>query len=342
MFEGKPAGLALPQGGNMIIEFLLSCLVLLISSIFGTLVSGGVLFDALFYPSDIILFGLLVVILGVFIFISGYGKVFVKIFSSRKNFRKLELGTLKEIEKSIVYASKVAVYEAIFFVCIGTVYFYVNWMNTQTLGFQLSLMILSLRYICTIEILLFSMKAIVKKQIILFMADAESNNETGKKSNKVKIISLLKVLIFSAILFGLAVFVVMNYTRNESEIYFGNIGTWFDLPSLILVIAPTLLLLSCNGLWKDFFSGIKAVAKGEEINISEKYRFENAVSTVRYIVLCLSVIAAMLGYYAVLTYLDHKAALGPNMMIATIPCFYAVIMNLILLSVEAKLNHMSE
>ena len=33
----------------MIIEFLLTCLVLFISSLFGTLVSGGAIFDSLFY-----------------------------------------------------------------------------------------------------------------------------------------------------------------------------------------------------------------------------------------------------------------------------------------------------
>lgn len=158
----------------MIIEFLLTCLVLFISSIFGTLVSGGAVFDSLFFISDLILFVLLLVILGVFIFILGYGKPFIKIFTSKKSFNKLELKTLKDIEKSIVYASKVAAYEAIFFACIGTVYYYVNWMNTQTLGFQLSLMILSLRFICAIEIILFSMKAKVKKQIIEFMAEAKS------------------------------------------------------------------------------------------------------------------------------------------------------------------------
>lgn len=326
----------------MIIEFLLSCLVLLISSIFATLVSGGVVFDITFYLADFILFALLLVILGVFIFISGYGKSFIKIFTSKKSFNKLELKTLKDIEKSIVYASKVAAYEAIFFVCIGTVYYYVNWMNTQTLGFQLSLMILSLKYICMTEILLFSMKAKVKKQIIEFMAEAESKHEACKRTAKEIIIKLTKALLVFAIVLALAVFVIMNYTKNESEIHFGKIETWLDLPSLILVIVPALLLLLCNGLWKDFFSGIKALAKDEKINVSEKYRFENVFSTVRYIVLALSLIAAMQGYYAVLTYLDNKAALGPNMMIATIPCFYAVIINLILLSVEAKLEHISE
>lgn len=326
----------------MIIEFLLTCLVLLISSIFGTLVSGGVVLDTLFYLSDLILFALLLVILGVFIFIFGYGKPFIKIFTSKKSFNKLELKTLKDIEKSIVYASKVAAYEAIFFVCIGTVYYYVNWMNTQTLGFQLSLMILSLRFICTIEIILFSMKAKVKKQIIEFMAEAESNNETSKKTVKEIIIKLVKVLLVCSIVLGLTIFIIMNYTKNESDIYFGHIETWIDIPSLIQVIVPALLLLLCNGLWKDFFLGIKSVIKGERKNISEKSRLTNAVSTVRYIVLFSSLIAVMLGYYAVLTYLEDKSSLGPNMMVATIPCFYAVIINLILLSVEARLDYISE
>ena len=139
----------------MIANIFLSVLILLFTSIAGTLVSGGVVFDSLFYLSDLILFCLLIVILGIFIFLSGYGKAFVKIFSSKKTFNKLEVGTLKDIEKSILYASKVAAYEAIFFVCIGTVYYYVNLMNIQTLGAQLSLMILSVRYICSIEVILF-------------------------------------------------------------------------------------------------------------------------------------------------------------------------------------------
>ena len=215
----------------MIIEFLLSCLVLLISSIFGTLVSGGAVFDSLFFRSDVILFVLLLVILGVFIFISGYGKPFIKVFTTKKSFNKLELKSLADIEKSIIYASKVAAYEAIFFVCIGTVYYYVNWMNTQTLGFQLSLMILSLRFICTIEIILFSMKAKVKKQIIEFMAEAESKHEACKNTAKEIIIKLVKVLLVCSIVLGLTVFIIMNYTKNESDIYFGHIETWIDIPS---------------------------------------------------------------------------------------------------------------
>ncbi len=326
----------------MIVEFLLSCLVLLISSIFGTLVSGGAVFDSLFFISDLILFVLLLVILGAFIFISGYGKPFIKVFTTKKSFNKLELKSLTDIEKSIIYASKVAAYEAIFFVCIGTVYYYVNWMNAQTLGFQLSLMILSLRFICTIEIILFSMKAKVKKQIIEFMAEAESKHKACKNTAKEIIIKLVKVLLVCSIVLGLTVFIIMNYTKNESDIYFGHIETWIDIPSLIQVIVPALLLLLCNGLWEDFFSGIKTLVKDEKINISEKSKLANAVSTVRYIVLFSSLIAAMLGYYAVLTYLEDKSSLGPNMMVATIPCFYAVIINLILLSVEARLEHISE
>lgn len=326
----------------MIVNLLLSGLILLITSIFGTLVSGGVVFDSLFYLSDLILFCLLLVILGIFIFISGYGKAFIKVFSTKKSFEKLEIKTLKEVEKSIIYACKVAAYEAIFFVGIGTGYYYVNWMNTQTLGFQLSLMILSVRYICTIEILLFCMKAIVRKQIILIMSENEAPVETQKKSAKQIALSLIKIIIYTSVIFGLIVFIILNYTSNESTVHFGKIATWMDLPSFILIIIPSLLLLLSNGLLKDFCTGIKSAFTDKKNKISEFHKLENAVSTVRYIVLCLSLIIMMLGYIAVLTYLDNKDALGPNMLLATIPCFYAIIINLILLSVEAKLSHLSE
>ena len=326
----------------MIANLLLSGLILVVTSIFGTLVSGGVVFDSLFYASDLILFCLLVVILGVFIFISGYGKSFIKIFSSKNTFEKLEIKTLKEVEKSIIYACKVAAYEAIFFLCIGTVYYYVNWMNTQTLGFQLSLMILSVRYISTIEILLFCMKAVVRKQMISIMSEKESPVETSQKSSGAILLSLIKIIIYAGIIFGLTVFIIFNYTKNESDIFFGEIATWLDLPSFILIAIPSLLLLVSNGLWEDFFNGIKHAFSDRKNNISEIYKYESSVSTTRYIVLFLSLIIVMLGYNAVLTYLDNKESLGPNMLVDTIPCFYAIIINLILLSVEAKLNHLSE
>lgn len=326
----------------MIVNILLSCLILLITSIFGTALNGGAVFGSLFYGPDLILFCLQIVILAVFIFISGYGKTFLRIFSLKNTFANFELKTLKDVEKSIIYASKVAAYEAIFFVCIGMVYYYVNWMNIQTLGFQLSLIILSVRNICTIEVLFFCIKAIVRKQMILIMSENESSVETSKKSAKEAVFGLMKFIIYTCAIFGLIIFVIMNYTKNESSVRFGEINTWIDLPSFILIALPSLVLLFTNGLWKEFLAGIKCAFSDKKSNISETHKLENSISTLRYIVLFLSLIILMLGYSAVLTYLDDKSSVGPKMLVATIPCFYAVIINLVLLSVEAKLNHLSE
>lgn len=326
----------------MIIEFLLSVLILLIASVFGTLVSGGAVFDMVFFPSDMFLLFLLVLILAGFIFISGYGKAFIKLFSTRKYFDTLELDTLKTIEKSITYASKAAVYEAVFFVCIGTVYYYVNWMNIQTLGFQLSLMILSARYICSIEVILFCLKGNLRKQIIVFMSENENELDNQKKSIKENLISLLKTVLFLVLIIAITVLIIQNYTRNESDVNFALISTWIDLPSIIFILIPVLLLLLSNGLFKDFFTGISSSFSGRKIHISEKNQLVNAISTVRCLILLLGLIMLLLGYYAVLTYLENKASLGANMMIATIPCFYAVIINLVLLSAEAGLDRLSE
>ena len=104
---------------RMSVNILLSCLILLITSIFGTALNGGAVFGSLFYGPDLILFCLQIVILAVFIFISGYGKTFLRIFSLKNTFANFELKTLKDVEKSIIYASKVAAYEAIFFVWHG-------------------------------------------------------------------------------------------------------------------------------------------------------------------------------------------------------------------------------
>jgi len=323
----------------MLKYFLISAFILGLTSFAGTIISGGALFDSTFFSFNLLLFCLLSLILVFFIFISGFTKPFIKIFLTKKHFVKLELAELKQIENALVYTAKVALYEAIFFVCIGTTYYYVNWENTQTLGYQLSLMILAVRYVCSIEILFLSIKAAVKKQIILFMAEDESKDESRKKSALSIAKTLFKTFLFALLIFGLTVFVVQNYTKNESDFDFRTLDTWIDLPSVFLLLVPALLLLLSNGLLKDFISGIKSAVFCRKLNVSEKHKAINALSTARYLILLLALFFVMLGYYAVVTYLEDKSSLGANMQIATVPCFYAVIFNLVLLSVESCLKN---
>ena len=71
----------------MIIEFLLSLLVLCITSVMCSLTSGGRVVELI---EPVLLPGILV-ILGMMIFLSGYGKSFVGLFSSSKKIEEMEL-----------------------------------------------------------------------------------------------------------------------------------------------------------------------------------------------------------------------------------------------------------
>ena len=100
----------------MIIDFLLALIPVLVSSALATAVSGGTFAGVL----DIYDFLTVILTFAILIFLMGYGKAFLKIFSSKKDFAALELKELQEIENSFEVASKILLYSAAFF---PTMYF---------------------------------------------------------------------------------------------------------------------------------------------------------------------------------------------------------------------------
>ncbi|MBP5157886.1 MAG: hypothetical protein ILP18_08465 [Treponema sp.] len=327
----------------MIKEFLLSAAILFAASVIGTAARGGDV-GMLFFPSDMLLLLLILVMLGILVFASGHGRAFVRAFCTGKAFEVLGPSQLRKIDKALAYACKAAAYEALFLVCIATVYYYVNWMNVQTLGYQLSLMILSARFICSIEAVLFCMRGKLRRQIILFMDEKEAaDGSRGEAAGSGQTAALLpKLLLSVAAIVGLSVLTVLLFTRDESGFAFGRIRTWVDITSLLLILLPSLCILMCSGLCGDFIAGIRGALSGRRISIPEGHRLVGAISTARQLTLLAGFIMTLLGYYAVLAHIEETESLGPAMVRATIPCFYAVILSLLLLHAEARLDCLSE
>ena len=126
----------------MIIEFLLSFLVLGLTAVMCSLTSGGFVWEFL---EPVLLPGI-IVILALMIFLSGYGKSFLKIFSSSKRIKEIELSGLKKTEAALNYSFKALALICFFFMIIGGVYFYLNFFDTQTLGPNLATVFCLLYY----------------------------------------------------------------------------------------------------------------------------------------------------------------------------------------------------
>ena len=86
----------------MIIEFLLSFLVLCITASVCSLTSGGLIWELVDYA----LLPGIVLILAMMIFLSGYGKSFVRIFQTANKFNNTSLAELKKTEASFDEISK--------------------------------------------------------------------------------------------------------------------------------------------------------------------------------------------------------------------------------------------
>ena len=329
------------RGTFMIFEFLISIVVLCLNTFLCTVVCGSTIRELFYFSENLLLF-LLLVILTAFIFLSGYSKTFLKIFYTHKKIKTLQLSQLKKIETSLEYASKIVGYEAIFFILIGVVFYYVNWQNIQTLGAQLSLIIKSSFFLSLIEIILFTLKSKLKNQMILYMAEDESLDKNEKYSMKKNIFTIFTVILSIAVIASVAILIVNIYTENEADFDFTNIAVWIDVPSILFLILPLFLLLTSTGLLKNFLSGIKSAFTSQKLPVSKKLLYINTNKYARTVILLSAISSSLTGYYAVLKHLESKMTLGSNMMIATIPIFYALFINLFLLTVGTKLESLSE
>lgn len=322
----------------MILEFLLSLVAVFAVSVFCVIVSGGAL-PIIFNPA---LLAETIGILAVFIFLSGYGKDFCKVFSSRKKFKAFSLEQLKKCEYAVSFAQKSLVYICMFFALIGAIYFYINFDFIQTLGVNLATVIISIIYLCQFEIVLFILNAKIKAQKITAMAeDSQIFSLAEKLSSKQIILKCAKILISLAVIVGLSILVILGNTKNESEKIPANFVRFLDMPSIVYLLLILLPSLALSGNFKTFFRGFKIAFKNQKITVSEKSLCINAIQTARFVLLLTGFACTLIGFMAILCNLQAREWLGLNMFVATIVSIYAIILNVILLPLESKINKLA-
>ena len=325
----------------MILQLLFSFLVILLNAIFCCTVSGGG-FGTILIQKVLILGFLCIIIL--YSICSSNGKSLVNILSAKKKYKSFSFQELKSTEIAIDFLCKSILYIGISFLIFSCSYFFINIENKETVGKNLSTIILSLFYTLFIELILITLKSKIKKDQILFMAEEiETKNQIQDKKNKLSSIIkifLSTILIFT--LFALFIFVSNIENFNQSQYNLNSIFMWLDIPSFIELFVPSFLLLLISGNFKIFFHGIKTVVQDQKVSVSQKNLMQNAIKTFRIIIILVALSCTLIGFAAMNKFLDDKSLLGINIHVALIVSFYAVICNLILLPLEIKICKLSE
>lgn len=332
MFEGKPASL-LQEDLFMIIEFLLSILVLCITATMCSLTSGGLIWELVDYA---LLPGILL-ILALMIFLSGYGKDFIMIFqTSNKN---KGLAELKKTEASLDYAFKALCFICSFFMLISGMYFYLNFDETNTLGINLATLLLSFFYLSFFGMIFITLKAKLRTNIIKYMAEENTyaNAEivvSGKKIAQ----NIVKIFVSLAFLIGLYLVIIHFSMANLTDSEPLSFYYLRDIPGIIYIFIPTLLLLIISGNFKSFFGALNFVIKNRKLSVTQKSISLNAISTLRMLLILEGIMTTLGGFIGMLFNLEDRSMLGINFSVACVPMIYALLLNLILLPVESKVS----
>ena len=319
----------------MIIEFLLSFLLLCITASVCSLTSGGRVVELI---EPVLLPGILV-ILGMMIFLYGYGKSFVGLFSSSKKIKEMELSELKKMEKSLDFSFKALVFISCFFMLVSAIYLYLNIEERQTLGPNLATVICSFYYLAFFGMILITLKSKCKRNIINYMAEESDVEKKSESLTKKQIfLRIIKILISVTMIIVLYLVIIkvstINHT-NQDPLSFSYLR---DLPGLIYIFLPTFLLLAISGNFKIFFKTIRYIFKNQKLSVSQKTSSENAVRTLRKLLLLEGILATLGGFTGMLCNLEDRSMLGINFTLACVPMIYALLVNLILLPMESKIS----
>ncbi len=322
----------------MIIQFLISFLVVTGVDILCICLSGGTisgLVNGFELPG-------IIIILALVLFLSGYGKAFCIIFSSRSKLKKLSLEELRRSEKSLDFAIRELLYICLFFMIVAASMFYLNFDYRTALGPNLATIIGSMYYMLFLDTILITLKGRLKNQIINFMAEEGDVVEAPKTSGKKIAKSILKtvciILLIIAVVWGIVAF----HVENLQESFKLSLLSFVDLPSALYLILGGVSLMLVSSNFTTFGKAVVAVFKNKTITVSEKNLYENAVSTLRQILLFIGIQGTLIGFVGILFNLQNREVLGLNIMVACIVSYYAIIIGALLLVVESRINKLCE
>ena len=322
----------------MIIQFLLSFIVVTVVDVFCMLLSGGTiqgLVNGFEFPG-------IIIILALVLFLSGYGKSFCIIFSSRSKLKKLNLEELRRSEKSLDFAIRALLYICLFFMLVAASMFYINFDYRMALGPNLATIIGSVYYMLFLDTILVTLKGRLKNQIINFMAEEGETVQTQKTPGKKIVQSVMKTVCVLVLIIVVAWGILFYHVANLQEYWKPSVLSFVDLPSALYLILGSVPLMLVSANFTVLGKALAAVFKNKKITVNEKNLYENAVSTLRQILLYIGVQGTLIGFIGILFNLENREVLGINMMVACIVTYYAIIVCALLLVVESRIHKLCE
>jgi len=109
-----------------------------------------------------------------------------------------------------------------------------------------------------------------------------------------------------------------------------------DVPSFVLVLIFSAPVLFKDGVWKDFIRAWKLLKKDYTCHLSELRRTLDVVEMMQKQVIYAGIVCMLMSCVTILGYLSNPADLGPNMAVAILTMFYAILFEMLLLPLQLE------
>ena len=136
----------------------------------------------------------------------------------------------------------------------------------------------------------------------------------------------------------LGVFLLGVYGRGYEEGWAPAFTALLDFPSLIIILVLIVPVLLRNGVWQDFKRAWKLLKKDYSCHLSELRRTLDVVEMIQKQLIYAGIISMLMSIITVLRCLSDLASLGPNLAVAILTMFYAVIFEMLLLPLQLEVK----
>lgn len=111
-----------------------------------------------------------------------------------------------------------------------------------------------------------------------------------------------------------------------------------DFPSLIIILVFTAPVLFGNGMWKDFKRAFSLLRKKYTCHLSELKRTLDVVEMMQRQLIYAGIIGMLLSFIHLMRMLSDPASIGPNLSVAILTMFYALLLEMLLLPLQFEVK----
>lgn len=248
---------------------------------------------------------------------------FKLLFSRKKTLLSCSLEQYKNLDEFISFMIKLQLFFALIFTGIASMNFFSNLDNLSYLGPNLATVLEAPLFALLMSVIILPLKTRTKILAISTMQDEENNVE---KTPTIKVItnSVKAILI---IIWIILTFVLLKFFTK------GNIAlpTFFDVPSLLLVILFFTSFLLISGSTKIFIKAICFALLNKKESVGEKAKYMQTISGLIKSQLCVGGASFFIASMAMLSNLEDYSYLGTNYCVAILGFIYSIFVSIILL-----------